>query len=417
MSSDWKRVKLDQALCINPKVPMIKGKEYPFVEMSSVEANNKNVKAKEIRTFKGSGSRFVEGDTIMARITPCLQNGKISRYKAFNQEKHAHGSTEFIVLRHRENITHKEFVYYLTISDQVKPYAISQMNGSSGRQRVPVDSFKHLEINLPPIAEQKAIADILSSLDEKIELNRQICKTLEDIASTLFKSWFIDFDPVKAKAEGRAPEGISPETAALFPDSFEDSPKGRIPKGWKLTTLKEVALNFDSKRIPLSNREREKRRGYYPYHGATGVLDYLDDYIFDGIYLLLGEDGSVVKEDGTPFTQYVRGKFWVNNHAHVLQGIYPISTEHLYLFIRQLNISPFITGAVQPKLNQKNMYSIPFVKPDKEICRHFAKIVSPLFERIYALRQEIKSLEKIKNSLIPELLIGKIRMNKGTGIK
>ena len=95
-------------------------------------------------------------------------------------------------------------------------------------------------------------------------------------------------------------------------------------------------------------------KGLFPYHGATGVLDYVDDYLFEGIHVLLGEDGSVIKADSTPFTQYVWGKFWVNNHAHVLKGK-GISSELLFCFLNQVNIAPFVTGAVQPKLNQKNL--------------------------------------------------------------
>jgi type I restriction enzyme S subunit len=117
--------------------------------------------------------------------------------------------------------------------------------------------------------------------------------------------------------------------------------------------LGDVINLFDHKRIPLSNRERANRQGPYPYYGAAGILDYVNDYLFDGIYVLIGEDGSVIDEEGHPIVQYVWGKFWVNNHAHVIQGKGYITTEFLMLFLKQLDIKAYVTGAVQPKLNQK----------------------------------------------------------------
>ena len=119
-------------------------------------------------------------------------------------------------------------------------------------------------------------------------------------------------------------------------------------------SLKEVCSIFDSKRVPLSGAERAKRRGPYPYYGAAALMDYVDEYLFDGIYLLTGEDGSVADEQGFPITQYVWGKFWVNNHAHILQGKAGFSTEHLALALRRVNIQPYITGAVQAKLPHWN---------------------------------------------------------------
>jgi len=105
-----------------------------------------------------------------------------------------------------------------------------------------------------------------------------------------------------------------------------DSELEEIPEGWEVGRLGEYTENFDSKPVPLSGREREKLRGIYPYYGAAGVVDYVNDYLFDGIYVLVGEDGSVVPESGHVMTRYVWGKFWVNNHAHVLKGRHPVST-------------------------------------------------------------------------------------------
>ena len=139
-----------EAVLVNPPTRLDRGAEYPFVDMAAVNADSRTTVSAEKRTFKGSGSRFQNGDTLMARITPCLENGKISRYQAVGDEPEAHGSTEFIVIRGRPNVTDNDFAYYLTRWEEVREYAIGQMTGTSGRQRVPVDSLEHLTVPIPP---------------------------------------------------------------------------------------------------------------------------------------------------------------------------------------------------------------------------------------------------------------------------
>jgi type I restriction enzyme S subunit len=268
--------------------------------------------------------------------------------------------------------------------------------------------IKDFAFCLPPLAEQKAIAAVLGSLDDKIELNRRMNTTLEAMARALFQSWFVDFDPVRAKLDGLQPVGLDKATAALFPAHFDHKAEGVVPTGWRATTLGEVIEISDSKRIPLSGREREARRGKYPYHGAASVMDYVDDFLFDGIYTLMGEDGSVINDDGTPVLQYVWGKFWVNNHAHVLRGKNGISTEHLLLHLKSSNIAPFVNGAVQPKLNQGNMNRIPFMLPPPEIGRAFAWTIKPLFAKIRANADQARTLATLRDTLLPKLLGGEL---------
>ena len=162
------------AVLINPIVVLKRGEVYPFIEMAALNADSRSTYSSEERPFKGGGSRFQNGDTLMARITPCLENGKIARYSASEPTKVAHGSTEFIVIRGRPNVTDNDFAYYLTQWEEVRKYAIGQMTGTSGRQRVPVDSLDHLNVPVPPLPEQRAIAHILGTLDDKIELNRRM---------------------------------------------------------------------------------------------------------------------------------------------------------------------------------------------------------------------------------------------------
>jgi len=260
------------------------------------------------------------------------------------------------------------------------------------------------------LKEQQAIACILGALDDKIELNQRMNETLEAMARAIFKSWFVDFDPVRAKTEGQQPPGLAPHIANLFPDAFEESELGEIPKGWRVGRLGDIIEIHDSKRIPLSSRERQKRQGLFPYYGAAGIIDHVDDFLFDGIYVLVGEDGSVVTDTGKPVVQYVWDKFWVNNHAHVLKGTGGISGEQLLLLLQQINIIPFVTGAVQPKLSQTNMKAIPVVHGSPRVNEVFGDIVNPVFAKIRAMQAEVKTLAILRNTLLPRLISGELRV-------
>ena len=230
--------KFSEVFDINPKLKLNKNQKIDFVEMKNIESGKRSVVSEYKKEFKGSGSKFERGDTLFARITPCLENGKISRYDGPGT---AFGSTEFIVIRGKEGVTLSNFAYYYSTWEKFREFCIQNMIGSSGRQRVPVDALDNWIVSLPSLPEQKKIADLLDSFDSKIELNLKMNETLEEIAKTLFKSWFIDFDPVRAKAEGR-PTGLSKEISDLFPDSFEDSEFGEIPRGWKVGNLGNLCV-------------------------------------------------------------------------------------------------------------------------------------------------------------------------------
>ena len=287
--------------------------------------------------------------------------------------------------------------------------------------------------------EQRAIAHILGTLDDKIELNRRMNETLEEIARALFKSWFVDFDPVRAKAalkhharhESEAEavvvpasqesewtveraraylDAMDPQIADLFPDRLADSELREIPEGWEVRKLGDVIEIHDSKRIPLNSRQRATRQGSYPYYGAAGIMDYINDYLFDGIYVLTGEDGSVVDAEGHPVIQYVWGQFWVNNHAHVLRGKNGVSVEHLYLLLMRVNVLAFVTGAVQPKLSQRNLRAIPIAYPGRTLCREFSTLLNPLFAKVRKTADETERLTAQRDALLPKLVSGDVQV-------
>ncbi len=320
------------------------------------------------------------------------------------------------------------FISYLLRSHEYRSWIIGSATGTTVKHTSPT-RIHDFECKIPPLSEQKAIAHILGSLDNKIELNRQMNETLEAMAQALFKSWFVDFDPVidNALAAGNAIPDAFAERAeqrkgiekkdysdiqSLFPDEFEFTEEmGWIPKGWEAESFGDVSTCFDRLRVPLSKREREnKKPGIIPYHGATSVMDYINEWIFDDIYLLIGEDGSVIKEDGSPFVQYIWGKTWVNNHAHVLQGRNGVSTEHLMLFMQSQNLTAYITGAVQLKINQGNMNRIPFLNAGSKINEKFEAIINPFYEKLRSITEESQNLVKIRDTLLPKLMSGEVRI-------
>ena len=284
-----------------------------------------------------------------------------------------------------------EFLSYYIKSALFQSVLRSIVVGSA----IPTLSQKNLAnliINVPKeVADQRRIASILSSLDRKIELNNKINADLEEMAQAIFKNWFVDFEPFK---DGK----------------FMDSELGMIPEGWKVGTLFDIAEIFDKKRKPLSGNVREKMDKIYPYYGATSCMDYVDDYIFDGIYTLIGEDGSVVKENGLPYMQYVWGKMWVNNHAHILQGKNGYSTEMIHALLSITNIKFLVTGAVQAKLSQGNMQKILVAIPPKNVLDEIRPVIDNLYSKIRINTDENSRLSLLRDTLLPRLMSGELEV-------
>ena len=271
-----------------------------------------------------------------------------------------------------------KFIYYFVTNPWFRDIAIKSMVGSSGRQRVQQSVLENLEVSLPSLGEQKRIANILGAFDDKIELNRRINDNLEEQAKALFKSWFVD---------------------------------NQEPT-WEKKTLADIVNIWDSMRKPLSAIERDKMQKIYPYYGATSLMDYVDNYLFDGIYLLMGEDGTVVDDKGFPILQYVYGKFWVNNHAHVLTGANGFSTECIYILLSTTNVKSIVTGAVQPKINQANLKNIPIAIPPEDVLSDYNAVIHPLFAKIRNNSMEIHRLTIIRDALLPKLMSGEISVEE-----
>lgn len=272
------------------------------------------------------------------------------------------------------------FLYYLLKYNKDK---IEGMGSGTTFKEVSGNTMKNIVVSVPTDKKvQKRISSMLGSIDDKIEENERINNNLEQQAKALYKDWFFDFSPF--------------------------SSDGNLPNGWHIGTVGDIIQLHDSKRVPLSGAERDKMAKVYPYYGATSLMDYVDNYLFDGIYLLLGEDGTVVDSLGFPILQYVYGQFWVNNHTHIITGKEGFSVEELYLFFSLTNIKSIVTGAVQQKVSQQNLKKVPAIIPSKQALSAFDEIIQPIFAQIRNLRDENVNLSQLRDTLLPKLMSGEL---------
>ncbi len=312
-----------------------------------------------------------KGDIIISARGTVGEIATIPYPMAFNQSCYG--------LRANKEIVDEDFLYYL-IKYNIR--LLKKNTHGSVFDTITRSTFDEIEVDVPDLDVQKKIGYLLSELDKKIELNNKINNNLEQQAKALYKDWFFDFSPF--------------------------SSDGNLPNGWHFGTVGDIIQIHDSKRVPLSGAERDKMAKVYPYYGATSLMDYVDNYLFDGIYLLLGEDGTVVDSLGFPILQYVYGQFWVNNHAHIITGKEGFSVEELYLFFSLINIKSIVTGAVQQKVSQQNLKKVPAIIPSKQALSAFDEIIQPIFAQIRNLRDENANLSQLRDTLLPKLMSGEL---------
>ena len=441
LPKEWQRISFSDAVHLNPTVKLTKGNRYPFVDMKSLNPACREVVPNEMRTFQSGGARFLPKDTLLARITPCLENGKIARYNPIGTNREAFGSTEFIVIRGKDGVTDNNFVYYLTIWPEFRKFAISQMTGSSGRQRVPVGSLAGFTFNLPPLSEQKAIVQILGSLDDKIELNRRMNETLEAMAQALFKSWFVDFDPVidNALAAGNPVPDELKEKAAIrqalgdkrkslpndirrfFPSEFAYTEEmGWIPKGWKTQTIDSIieidpAVNLSKNTVaPFVDMKALPLKGYSvtainkkPYAGGAKFQN--GDVLVARITPCL-ENGKTAIVDFLDSGQVGFG----STEFIVLRGKAHISTPFVACLSRNAEFREHciksMVGSSGRQRVQKDCFSNFYLSlPEKDmLLKKFFLLTEKNFEQAHKFSKQSRLLADLRDTLFPNLLSGEI---------
>lgn len=356
----------------------------PWVKISDATASRKYI-LETSTSIKESGVKgsveVIVGDLILSNSgTPALP--KIMGINACIHDG-------WLLLRNFIDID-KDYLYYYLLGFRKK---IEMLSTGTIFQNLNTDRIKNLVISYPSFEMQKEISLSLSTIDNAIENNTQILILLEEYSQLFFHKWFVDFNFPNENGEPYKDSG----------GEMVEIDGKEIPKGWSFSNVGTLSVNFDSRRIPLSDSQRASRKGDYPYYGATKIMDYIDDYIFDGKFCLIAEDGSVMDDSFRPIMQYATGKFWVNNHTHVLQGKL-VSTEFLYLSLLRTNVMGAITGAIQKKINQQNLNKLPIIHPSNEVLNTFDMIILPIFSKIEALKKENSLLVEYRDLQINKLI-------------
>lgn len=291
------------------------------------------------------------------------------------------------------------YLHYLLATKSVKDQLEYRASGTRQRNISPTDVYD-VEVYVPEYKIQKKIGETLYKLEQKINNNNKINAELEAMAKTLYDYWFLQFE--FPNEEGK------PYKSSGGNMVWNEELKREIPEGWEVTTIGDVTVCHDSKRIPLTGNEREEIKGNIPYYGATGIMGYVNRPIFDGDYVLVAEDGSVMNEKGNPIIQRASGKIWVNNHAHVLEPIKNYSCKLLMMILKDIPVAAIKTGSIQMKINQENLNKVKILDIPNEIKKQINKQFETIDKMILENNKENQELASLRDFLLPLLMNGQV---------
>lgn len=384
--SEWLEVKLGDIALINPTEKLSKGQVATKIGMEHLQPFTKKPTGQAQEKFNG-GMKFRNGDTLVARITPCLENGKTAYIDTLKDDEVGFGSTEYIVLREIPKLSDRQFLYYFSRSNVFRDVAIASMTGSSGRQRVQTDVVVNHSFEIPPLSEQQAIASVLSSLDDKIDLLHRQNKTLETMAETLFRQWFIE----EAK------------------DDWEEYKVSDIAEHIKLNINPSKSPNhkfihfslpaFDNVLRPTRELGSEILSNKYVVAENSILVSKLNP-IVSRIWLILESEDNFVCS-----TEFQNLKPKNKNH---LSFLYCLFSSH---DVREnLAMSASGTSGSHQRIKPSDMLNVTFFAKDKDYIAVFSKQVEPFFHKKIANLKQIQTLENLRDTLLPKLMRGEVRV-------
>ena len=410
MKSEWIKKKLSDIADFNPRETIKKGSIAKKISMDVLRPFCRDVPYYTEESFSG-GTKFRNGDTIMARITPCLENGKTAQVSILNDGEVGFGSTEYIVFRAKEGIADKDYLFYLVCSPEVREPAIKSMVGSSGRQRVQTDVVKNLVIEVPPLAEQEKIGSFLKLIDDKIALNDRINKNLEQQAKAVFKSWFEDFDPfdeplIETPAGIYAPASLQMVQIANIPHVLET---GKRPKGGAVASG-----------VPSIGAENVKQLGVVNFSSAKFIPEEFAEKMKTGA--INGSELLLYKDGGKPGTfiphfsmfgeDFPYQKFFINEHVFKLDFGDKGFNEFAYFFMQTDYAYHWLASnggkAAVPGINQQNVKDIWIFSPENSKVKEFGEWVQPLFTTILKNCAQNVKLAELRDTLLPKLMSGEL---------
>ena len=397
------KYKLSEIALFNPTETLKKGTLAKKIGMDRLQSFCRDIPDYEFAEFSG-GTKFRNGDTIMARITPCLENGKTAKVNILDTEEVGFGSTEYIVFRAIEGITDEDYLYYLVCSPIVRDIAIKSMVGSSGRQRVQTDVVKGIEIELPTFDEQRKIGLLLKSLDDKIAINNKINENLQKQANLIFDELVGQHIPTMNDSNcslqlheiGNLDVLITDYVANGSFKSLADNVQYLSKETDNvLIRLTDYNNNFSSDMVYISDES---------YNFLSKSKLYGDEIIISNV-------GANV---GTVFRcPRLNKRMSLAPNAIMLRSA---KYEHyLYLYFishyGQQQLQSIVTGSAQPKFNKTNFRSLKVVLPDETILNKITDMYNPMFEQIVANLRENKALVEIRDSLLPKLMSGELEVS------
>lgn len=417
----WTSKRLLEVIDFNPKETLRKGQRAKKIAMEQLRPFSKTPMG-YCEEFYNGGAKFKNGDTLLARITPCLENGKTAQVNELDEGEVGFGSTEYIVLRAKEGKSDKDFIYYLSISPNFRSIAIKSMVGSSGRQRVQQNVLENAEFLLPDLKTQKKISAVLGSLDNKIELNEKInqnldwddyfsiCRkiiklekenqNLEAQAQAIFKSWFVDFEPFGGKMPAGWGQGCLSDVLSVIES-------GSRPKG-----------GSESSGVPSIGAENIDGIGHYDYSKEKYInRDFFQNLRHGKVNsgdILLYKDGAYVGKVSMALNGFPHEICAVNEHVFILRTNERLpSQSYLYLFLAQHSIRNKIATlgsakAAQPGVNQSDIKGIALTIPNKRTIQAFENIASSLFSKIVQNSIQSRRLSQLRDTLLPKLMSGEI---------
>lgn len=422
-------MKLSDLIDFNPKRPLEKGAITPFIEMADLPEGERDVSGIGNRVFNGGGSKFKNGDTLFARITPCLENGKTAKVSGLPENAVGHGSTEFIVMAAKDPGVDEDFVYYVARHPEFRAYAKGRMEGTSGRQRVSWQAISDYEIPDFSSLERSGIGSVLSSMDNLISNNRRVNQALEAMARTLFKAWFVDFEPVRAKMEGRWQRGQSlPGLPAhlydIFPDRLIESELGEIPEGWRHSTIgEEVTVCGGS---TPSTKEPEFWEGGQHCWATPKDLSALkfpvlldtDRKITDAGLAKISSGllpvGTVLLSSRAPIGYLaiaevptaINQGFIAMKCDGALPNVFvlPWCRESMDAIVGNANGSTF------QEISKSNFRPLRVVVPSDPVLTSFTRSAVSLYRQLAENERESRSLAQLRDTLLPKLISGELRV-------
>lgn len=390
--TDWKKYRLSEFIDFNPTISLKKGTVARKITMDRLIPHSRDIYDWVYEPYSG-GAKFQNGDTIMARITPCLENGKHAFVSLLDEGEVAYGSTEYIVMRGKPGISDNRFVYYLSHYPDFKSAAIKSMVGSSGRQRAQVDVLKNLEFYLPGLEEQFLIAETLSALDDKIAINNRISHNLEEQAKALFKSWFVDFDPFQDRV-------------------FVDSEIGIIPKGWIIGSLKDIAV-ITMGTSPSGKSYNTNGVGDVFYQGRAEFGNrFPSRNLFTTEAKRFAEENSVLLSVRAPVgdINVAEERCCIGRGLASIQSLFGTSSYLLYcMHSLQPELNKFNgEGTVFGSINKKDLEGLRVLIPPRTIMQEFDALVSKFDMQILEFVRESRTLKTLRDTLLPKLMSGEI---------